>query len=186
MKCLVIAITAALLAGCATSGKVVNTQFIDSKYPLSITFPKDYQPKPSGKNSEERVAAVEYKREMNIISGLILLKPVFVISLFEKKMPFEEFIKKNADRHFEPRYYFDKQVEFEENVQIGSRSAHLIHIVSKVATDGDNIVTIKGNNKGIIGFVDHGDYYSKIEYIANTSKYRKEDFDFVLNNIIIK
>lgn len=185
MKYLAVVLLAALLSGCATSGKIVSTQFIDSKYPISITFPKNYKPKVSGKNSEERVSAVEYKHEVDIISGLMLLKPVFVISIYEKKLPFEEFIRKNAEKHFEPIYYFDKQIESVEDIKVGGRPAHLIYTLSKVATAGDHPISIKGNNKGIVGFLEFKEFYIKVEFIANTSKYRKEDFDFVLNKIVV-
>lgn len=185
MKRTLIILTGLLLAGCATSGKVTDNRFIDSKYPISCTFPKKYEIKTAGENGAERVSAVEYKQETDIVQGLILLKPVFVVSVFDSIKPFADFIKEQSGKHFEARYYFNYQAKGQQDMEIRGAPVHLELFTSKVSTAGDYIVSIKGDNRGITGFIDHGAFYLKLEYIANTGKYRQEDFQFVLNNIIL-
>jgi len=173
------------IMGCATSGSVNKTHYIDSKYPFSVAFPKDYEPRSSGKNSTERVSAVRYQRELDVIGGLILLKPVFVISVFETTQSFSEFIEDKKERFFEPRYYFKYNVVGTKDIKVNECPVHLIYFTSSVATAGGEGISIKGNNLGITGFIHLVNYYLKIEYIANKSRFKQEDFDYVLDNLVI-
>lgn len=174
-----------IFIGCATSGSINKTQFIDAKYPLKVTFPDKYELSSTGKNSTERVSAVYYERELDVVGGLILLKPVFVVSLFDNNKPFNEFISDNKERFFEPRYYFKYNVESTKDVTGKGYPIHLIYFTSSVASAGDGFISIKGNNIGITGFINLNKYYIKIEYIANSSKFKQADFDFVLDNIVM-
>jgi len=171
------------ISGCATSGIINKTEFVDSIYPFSVKFPVDYELRLSGKNSSERVSAVRYRKETNIIHGLMLLKPVFVISVFDTTKSFDEFIKINEEKFFDPRYYFKYNVIQRKDIETNEHPTHLIFFTSAVATAGGEGISIKGNNLGITGFIHMVDYYIKIEYVANKSNFNQEDFDLVIKSI---
>ncbi len=186
MKKLIVFLAAAVLFGCATSGKIIDkTEFTDSKYPIALKFPDKYYLNTTGAKSTERVSAVRYHRETEIVHGLLLLKPVIVVSVHPAGTSFADYMKEQADKHFDFKYFFDYQVEDEADRTCSGCDAHLVFFTSKVAPAGDHIISIKGDNRGIIAYINARKFYVKVEYIANLDNYDINEFKYVMDNLRI-
>lgn len=166
------------LIGCATSGKIIDTNYTDASYPFSISFPKYFELTPYSKDSKIRLLAQEKKIDHKRTRISLPLRPVYTITIRPNEMIFSDFIKKERENYYQIDFCFNLNITNEIDSKVGVNDAHLIYFTSVTSSD-------RLNNKGIIAFINYDQYYIKVEYISNISWYDENQFVDVIKNIVL-
>lgn len=158
---------AVVLLGCASSGQIKGSHFIDDSYGFEIIFPDEYDLTMHGAKSIKRVHAMKWRGDMTIKR-----KPLFVVSAIDTTAKFSHIVKDQKTIHFEPEYYLSCEIEYEESEVFQGRNAYIVYykgVAIKAAT----------------AFIDFEDYVLKIEYIVDADFFDDEEFTAIIENISV-
>lgn len=174
--------------GCASTGKVVGNKFIDAKYSLSVQFPSLYSVRPySNPDSRYRVLA-DYRslspnrRSKTIVpSYLLYVEPKD--STFSDSRMVKRFILVESLNYF-IRLYSPEAHQYKERMVVlpNGKSAIIRYFNSSVLLP--DFITARGN--GMAGFIDWGDCFIKLEYIAERDYFNESEFIEVLQSVNYK
>jgi hypothetical protein len=181
-----------VLTGCATTGRVADNTFRDARHGIRITFPSDYSVKPaSDRNSRYRVKAVRRvppsdKRSEAIVPSYGLY--VAPKSALQRRANtndelFEDFVSLESDNYCARLYRIVARPHGDRTVKLPTGVTALIrHFNSSVLLPGDT--TAYGN--GMAAFLDGGDCFVKLEYVADSASFDTAEFLGILKSINIK
>lgn len=174
MRAVATILLACLVSGCATSGKVVNYQFIDNVYNFKISFPVGYRIITGSKGANQRVRA--YSRKYGEYT--LLTKPMIFVSIQNGMQGLDEFALSMQDKHSGPSHdYWQYAEEGERDIRVKDRPTRLVYFSSKSQTQSPS------KNKGITAYVKLDSTYLVVEYISSASWYDANEFLRVLETI---
>jgi len=156
-----------IILGCASSGQIKGTRFIDNTYDFEVVFPDEYELTTHGEKSIKRVHAMKWRTDMSLKR-----KPLFVISAIDTTAKFTDIVEVQKNVHFEPEYYLSCEIEYEESEALKGRDAYIVHyegVAVKAAT----------------AFIKFKNYVLKIEYIVDADFFDEVEFKEIIENISI-
>jgi hypothetical protein len=177
------------LTGCATTGKVVNSTFVDSRYNVDIRFPDTYSIRPvSDHHSRYRVKAIARNMSSNRRSQTIV--PSYGVYVAPKSALqrhantneelFSDFVALESLNYCVRLYRVVARPYGEQTLALPNGGSALIrYFNSSVLLPG--AATAYGN--GMAAFMDQGDYFLKLEYVADSALFDKKEFISILQSI---
>lgn len=180
------------LAGCATTGRVADNTFVDARYHVAIRFPAAYAVKPvADRDSRYRVTAVSRRMPDNRRPQAIA--PCYGLYIAPKSALqrrantneelFRDFVSLESDNYCVRLHRIVARPQGERTVNLPNGKTALIrHFNSSVLLP--HSVTAYGD--GMAAFLDQGEFFMKLEYLADSATVDRDEFITVLRSINIK